>query len=172
MTYSYPLLYTWDGDSMITLPAFQAKADERFVIGETYRLEEVADRSAKSHSHFFASVSEVWDNLPVSDAMKYPTPDHLRKRALIRTGYCDERSIVCSSRAEALRLASFVGQFDDCAMVVPRAAVVTVYTATSQSQKAMGAKVFQKSKDDVLGYLAGMIGVTADQLQVEAGRSI
>lgn len=145
-------------------PSFQRQADAMFCIGETYTMVPVEDRSAASHRHFFASVNEAWANLPEGLAAEYPTAEHLRKAALIRAGYRDERSIVCASRAEALRVAAFVRPLDAYALVVVSEAVVRVYTAQSQSVRAMGKDAFQKSKDDVLTALAGMIGVTTQEL--------
>ena len=86
-----------------------------------------------------------------------PSVEHMRKWALIRTGYRDERSIVCASKAEAKRVAAFVKPMDDFAIVVVNEATVAVYTAKSQSQKAMGGKEFQKSKEAVLEYCQSML---------------
>lgn len=80
--------------------------------------------------------------------------EHLRKYALIRTGHRDERTIVCASKAEARRVAAFVKPLDEFALVLVNEASVSVYTAKSQSLRAMGKTAFQQSKDDVLGFLA------------------
>ena len=158
-----PLPFTWDGEAMRIRPSFQRQADDLFCIGEAYTLAVVEDRSAASHRHYFAAINEAWMNLPEALAGQYPTAEHLRKAALIRAGYHDERSIVCSSKAEALRLASFIKPMDDYALVAISEAVVRVFTAKSQSVRAMGKAEFQKSKDDVLEVVASMIGVvTAD----------
>jgi hypothetical protein len=93
------------------------------------------------------------------------SPEHLRKYALVKAGYHDKRSIVCSSRAEALRLASFIRPMDDFAVIGTNGPVVTVLTAKSQSMKAMGRKEFQASKDAVLNVLAEMIGTTREALE-------
>ena len=85
----------------------------------------------------------------------------MRKWALIRTGFRDERSIVCASKAEAERVAAFVKPMDDFAIVIAHEASVLVYTAKSQSMKAMGAKEFQRSKEAVLDYCQGMIDARA-----------
>jgi hypothetical protein len=77
---------------------------------------------------------------------------------------------VCASRAEAQRVAAFVKPSDDFALVTVTGPCVRVYTAKSQSAKAMGRKVFQESKDAVLGILAGMIDVSRDQLLPNFGR--
>jgi hypothetical protein len=136
-------------------------ADRHFVVGSVYRLEAIEERSATSHRQYFAAVNEAWKNLPDDAAAQFPTPDHLRKFALIRCGYRDERSIACSSRAEAVRVAAFVQSMDNFAVVIPIGNVVTVYTAKSQSMRAMDRKTFQESADRVLAYVAELIGAAA-----------
>ena len=161
-----PILYRYEGDGEFrTVSSFWAgRADKAFVVGEVYRLVEHHDRSMNSHRHFFASLNEGWKNLPDEKLDEYPTPEHLRKKALIRKGYADERSIVCASKAEAQRMAAFMKPMDDYAVVSVRDAVVRVFTAKSQSVKAMGNRDFQQSKSDVLDFVADLLGVTTDQL--------
>lgn len=166
-----PIPMTWDGDAFVPASAHWARlADKHFVVGQTYPLEVREDRSSASHRQYFSCINEAWQNLPDHLAERFATPDHLRKYALIKTGWRDERSIACSSKAEALRLSVFVRAMDDFAIVTVSEAVITVYTAKSQSLKAMGKADFQKSKDDVLGLLASMIGTNADELR-KAGKA-
>ena len=159
-----PLPFVWDGEALRIRPSFQRQADDQFCIGETYTMAPVEERSAASHRHYFSAINEAWQNLPEDLAGRYPTAEALRKAALIRAGYRDERSIVCASKAEAGRVAAFVRPMDDFAYVTVSEAVVTVYTAKSQSLRAMGKAEFQKSKDDVLTALAAMIGVRTEEL--------
>jgi len=161
---SAPLPFVWDGEAMRVRPTFQRQADQLFCIGEAYAMAPVEDRSAASHRHYFAAINEAWQNLPEDVSERYPTAEHLRKAALIRAGYRDERSIVCASKAEARRIAAFIQPMDDYALVAISEAVVVVYTAKSQSVRAMGKAEFQKSKDDVLEKLAEMIGVRTAEL--------
>lgn len=132
--------------------------------GECVRLVRQEARSQASHNHFFAALNDAWLNLPEGEAERFPSAEHLRKWALIKAGYRDERTFVCGSKAEAQRLAAFVKPMDEYAVVVVREAVVTVWTAKSQSMRAMGKADFQRSKDDVLEVVAGMIGATPAQL--------
>ena len=166
-----PLTYTWDGDAMIPLKRFTRMADAQFVIGEEYRLAIHEGRSMKSHSHYFAALTEAWRNLSDDHAERFPTVEHLRKWLLIKAGYRDERSIVCSSKAEAQRVAAFMRPADEFAVVTVNEAIVTFYTAKSQSVRAMGRKDFQESKQAVLDIAAGMIGVNRDDLRRNAGRA-
>ncbi len=153
------LTYTWEGDCFRPLKHCQKECDRLYTIGERYLLEDVHERSAKSHAQFFAALREAWLSLPDHLAQQFPTPESLRKHALIRTGFRDERSIAASSRAEALRLASFVRPMDDHAIVTVTGSLVVVYTAKSQSYRQMGKADFQRSKQAVLDFVDDMLGV-------------
>lgn len=167
-----PFPFAWDGEAMVPPGQYWAKrADERFVVGETYRLVEHHERSPQSHSHYFAALGEAWQTLPRHRTERWPTSEHLRKWALIHAGYRDERSIVAASKAEAQRIGAFMRPMDDYAVVVISECVVTVYTAKSQSMRAMGKAEFQKSKQDVLEIVARQIGVTAERLRANAGQA-
>ena len=165
---SAPIVFTWDGDAMVPLKRFHNIANAEFVVGEFYRCEVLEERSIASHRHYFASLKQAWLNLPEDQGERFLTEEHLRKFALIKCGYADQRQQVCSSHAEALRFAAFVKPMDTYAVVTVDGCVVTVWTAQSQSLKAMKAKKFQKSKQDVLDYVAGLLGVEPDQLSANA----
>jgi len=160
-----PIPMQWDGEVMRPTRGFAATADKLFVIGEVYTLAEVdAQRSMRSHRHYFQAVYDAWLNLSEHDADRFPTEVHLRKYALIRAGYCDTRELVCSSKAEAVRVGAFIKPMDPYALVTIKPPAVRVYTAKSQDLRSMGRKVFQESKDAVLEILAGMIEVSKEQL--------
>lgn len=157
-----PIPFFYDGEVM--RPKIPRLADRYYVAGESYTLVPHEDRSSKSHRHYFASVAEAWANLREQDAARFRTADHMRKWALIRAGYRDERSIVAPSKADAKRIAAFIRPMDEFAVITVIDAVVTVYTAKSQSMRAMGKKEFAESKQAVLDILAAMIGVSVDEL--------
>lgn len=152
-----PLRLRYEGDGEFR--ARSNRADDDFVVGEVYVMVEHQERSAISHRHFFASVNEAWKTLPDALLESYPTSEHLRKKALVWKGWRDERTIACASKAEAERISAFVKPMDDFAVVTVREAVVRVWTAKSQSTKAMGAKDFQQSKQDVLDFIDDLLGV-------------
>ena len=161
-----PLTFVWDGEHMV--PDRPRQADKEYCVGERYRLGVIEERSGNSHRHYFAALNEAHTNLPEHLADQFPTMEGLRKFALIQTGFRDERSIPCSSKAEALRVAAFVKPMDEYAVVVTAGATVTVLTAKSQSQKAMGAEAFKRSKDAVLEYVSAMIDVSRKALEDHA----
>lgn len=157
---SAPILFQWDGEAMVPASQHWARqADKEFVVGERYRMIEHHDRSANSHRHYFSVLHDAWQTLPDDKLEIYPTSEHLRKKALVWKGHRDERSIVCASAAEAQRVAAFVKPMDDFAVVMVKDAVVRVLTAKSQSAKAMGAKDFAASKNDVLDFIDDLLGV-------------
>lgn len=155
-----PIMFRWEGNAFVPAsPFWQRKADQAFVCHETYPLVEHHERSHATHAHYFAAINEAWQNLPDHLLAEYPNPDALRKKMLVRAGYADERSIVCASKAEAQRVAAFIKPMDIYAVVVVRDNVVRVYTAQSQSYRAMGRKAFQDSKEAVLRALDDLLGV-------------
>lgn len=150
--------FEWTGEAMVPLPNFAKRCDEKFVVGERYRMDVVEARSHRSHSHFFACVHDAWMTLPEEYTERFPTAEHLRKWCLIRAGFRDERTIVTASKAEAQRFVKFMRPLDDYAVIVARETVVVVWTAKSQSMKAMGRKEFQRSKEAVLAECAKLVG--------------
>lgn len=164
-----PAVFNWDGEAM--LPENARLADRQYVVGEHYRLAPWEERSQASHNGYFAAIHEAFLNLPEEAADKFRSEDHLRKFCLIKAGFRDERSIACSSKAEAQRIASFVEPMDEYALVIVHEAMVAVYTAKSQSMKAMGKVDFQRSKEAVLDILAQMIGTTAKALHENTGKA-
>jgi hypothetical protein len=160
-----PILVQWDGDAFLPAGSLhKQRANERFVVGERYTMDVLEQRSAESHRHYFAAINEAWKNLPEQMAERLPSAEHLRKFALVKAGFRDERSITCSSKAEANRLAVFIRPCDDFAVVTVVGSTVTMYTAKSQSMRAMGKRDFAASKDAVLDVIARMIGTSAEDL--------
>ncbi len=165
MSAQEPLWYGWDGIAMI--PLNSRAADRQFIVGERYRLEHREDRSSATHAHEFAWLHEAWANLPESLADLYPSPEHLRKRALIEAGYCHEQAIDCGSNAAALRVAAYVRGTDSFALVIIRGPIVLVRTAKSQSHRAMNRAEFQASKSAIMEIVAGMLGTSAASVSTE-----
>lgn len=166
-----PIPFRWEGDCFVPMPGHAKRCDQAFVVGQVYRLVEHEDRSQASHNHYFAAVNDAWQNLPEHLAERFPTAEHLRKFALIKAGFADSRQLVASSKAEAVRLAAFIRPADEYAIVTVSDAVVTVWTARTQNQRAMNRADFQASKDGVLRVLAELIGTTPTTLSANAGQA-
>jgi hypothetical protein len=166
----YPAEFHWDGKVMVPMPRFRKLADKQYVAGECYTLGISEDRSAASHRHYFACVTDAWRNLPEDKVERYPSPEHLRKWALIRAGYHDERSIVCEGNKQARAIVALVEALDEFSVTMVRGPVIKVYTAKSQSTENMTREQFERSKQDVLAILAEVIGVSTKQLEKEGGQ--
>lgn len=167
-----PILMTYTGDGFSISPGFwQKAADQHYVIGERYRMLHENVRSAKSHRHMFAMINDAHANLSDDKLELHPSPEALRKHALIECGYCDQQSFVCSSEAEARRLAAFLKPVDEFSIILSKRNIVTRYIAKSMSVKALGNKEFQIWKDAILTWIAAQIGTTPAALSANAGAS-
>ena len=163
------IIFEWDGEAMQPLPRFRKTCDQEFTVGEQYRMDVQEGRSSRSHKHYFAMIHEAWMNLPQHLAERFPSPDHLRKWALVRSGYCDQKFVPLSTEEEARHVAQVMRDLNDFAVIVVSIDLITVYTAKSQSLKAMGKADFQASKDAVLNVISEMIGTTQKQLKANVG---
>ena len=162
-----PLACKWDGAAQAFRPLRPQEAGKLYLDGQVYWLEESADRSRLSHDHQFAWLNEAWRQLPEGLMDLYPTPEHLRKRALIDCGYFRETVIDVGTRAGALRVAAYARGEDEFAHVVTRGCLVVIRCARSQRMSGsdrMTKEEFQASKTAILGKIAGLIGVEPDEL--------
>lgn len=158
----------------VLVPRLRGVFDIIFVEGQSYTIEVHVPRSTKSHDHFHAAVREAWRNLPEGMAERFVDADHLRKFALIKAGWAKESTVVCANENAAIELAAIVGRIDGAAIVTVFGTVVTIATAKSQRMTgpdAMNKDDFQKSKQDVLDYVAALIGVDAATLSSQVSNS-
>lgn len=169
MTSASPQLFRWDAERSVMVPLRPLRADRVFTDQEVYRLGVIEERSANSHAHFFAAIHEAWSNLPDAMLTRYPTSEHFRKTGLIETGWCDTHTLVCSSKAEAQRVAAFMRPTDEFSVVIAKECTVTRYVAKSQSVRAMGRDDFQRSKQSVLDWAAAQIGTSTTALSSNTG---
>lgn len=160
-----PLMFQWNGEGLVPASGYwRRQADEHFVVGERYRMVEEAERSIVSHNHEFAWLKEAWNSLPDELYDQYPNTEVLRKHGLIAKGHCTMVQHSCPTAAEAERLAAILKPYDVYAIVRQRGPIVTVYTAVSQSKRAMGAKMFQQSKSDLMEFVGDLLGVDPETL--------
>lgn len=160
-----PMYFQWDGDNIVPAKAFRAMANRYFVVGEWYRLEAREERSAKTHRHYFASVNEAWETLPESIAGRFPSPEHLRKWALCKAGYCNEDIVACSDGDQAKKFARIIRKRDPYSIISIQQDTIHIFTPHSQSQAKMNKEQFQQSKvavlhviDELLGTSRGTVG--------------
>jgi hypothetical protein len=171
-----PLFFQWDGEVMTPTGRFKREADRHYVVGQKYLLVEIPpQQSGQSRRHQFAWLDDAWESLPDELADVFVTPDHLRKRALIRKGWCTIVDHPCPTRAEAERTRVRIRQHvDQYAMVTLEGTVVRVAEAKSQAPANMNHEDFQASKNAVMEYVADLLGVPVSELQAidEAKRKV
>jgi len=152
----------WNGATFV--PLRPELCERQFYPDQRVLLEAHHERSYQRHKAYFASLADAWQSL-ASD--RWPTPEHLRKFALIRTGWRDERIFPCDSPEQAERMAVWLKPFDQFAVIATEGTLVRAWTARSQSYKAMGRDEFNRSMDDVLDYVAGLLGIPKDVLAAQ-----
>jgi hypothetical protein len=161
-----PILAEWTDEGTFKPLGRHAKAcDARFTIGERYFIDPEAPRNMATHRAYFAQIKDGWLNLPEAIAADHPSPEHLRKFALVQCGYADEKTILCRTNKDAVMAAAFIGAMDGFAIVDVRGNVLKAWKPRSQSVKAMGADEFKRSKSAVLDFISGMIGVSPASLE-------
>jgi hypothetical protein len=161
---SEPLQCIFDGRAFAPSTPLQLRlAREAFGEGEIVRLTVEAERSWRSHNHQFATIADLWANLPERlAAMPYAkSAETLRKHALIECGFADCETIDAGSKAAAERVAATVGRLANLAhgyaIVAISGPVVRCYTPQSQSVRAMGGKEFTRSKHAVLEWIDALV---------------
>jgi hypothetical protein len=156
-----PLIYMGDGDFRASSPYHIRRCQQLYGQGELVTVEAIAERSMASHRQYFAEVGDLWETLPETLAGDFPSADHLRKFALIKSGYCKQRRLVLPTHEEAEEAALMVNELDSYALCEVTGRTLTVWVARSQSLKAMGREEFEKSKVDTLDVTRKMIGPDA-----------
>lgn len=160
--------YIWDGRAMVPLDRFMPIARRQFRAGQEYALIEHRGRSDASHNHYFACIKKGWENLPEAVAPRFPTPEYLRKWSLVQEGYADQVDHVCETHEAMAELIALVRKLDPYTVMKSNGLVLSIWTAQSQDHASMGHEAFQKSKDDVMGRIALMCGITVKELAKNA----
>lgn len=166
MTERSPIECAWTGEVFKPTSPYQVRrAAKDYPEGEVVRLVEMPERSTSSHSHLFAVIDAAHESLPPLMAERFPTPLHLRKYLTVKAGHCYSESLVCSSKAEAERVASFTRSGDEFALVTVNKNVVTRFMPKSLSRRTVPSKAeFQQIKDAVLRVLEETLEVTKKEL--------
>lgn len=162
----------WDGATFTPEPKFRIIATRQFIKDGVYILEGHEPASHADRGHYFATIKEAWSNLDADATARYPTPEHLRKWALVKAGWRKDNFTVCDSVDRATQLAAFIRRLDDYAVVVVEGNVVRTYVARSQKigrpeDGKMTKEEWRQSKQDVLDILSNKIGVTRKALEKE-----
>lgn len=153
------IMMRWDGHNLVPISKrWQEDADKKLVVGQLYPVTVEMQRSSKEHKFYFAAIKDAWANLREDIAATMPSPEHLRKWALIQAGYCTMTKLAFKTNAEAIAACAFIATLDTYAECGVNGNVAVIRRATSQSVKAMGKKEFQVSKGKVLDVISQLIG--------------
>lgn len=167
-----PVRFQWTDDGVMKPhPRAEMLCDRQFTVGEWYVLVVHEERSEESHRHYFACIREAWQNLPPPLDTRWPSPEHLRKWALVQAGYCNEQAIALHSHKDALEVAALSRRLDHYAVIKVNGDVCRIWTAHSQSRRAMNKQRFQESKEAVLRIISEIIGTDAATLAANAGKA-
>lgn len=168
----------WTNGAFVPVSAFWAEiARKNIEDGSSHWIREDFERSSKSHRHYFATISEGHSQLPENIAQRFPGkdgPECLRKYCLIKAGYCHMSEHLFDTPRDAQRAAILAEDRtnpDRYTITRVTGSVVHKFIAETQRQKDMGAERFQKSKSDVLEIIAGMIGISVEELAANAERA-
>lgn len=161
-----PLPMMYEGEGVFrALPRALEAVMHHYGQGEVVMMAPVEERSEVSHRHEFAWLKTAWETLPDNLAAEFPTTEHLRKRALIETGWCTVQDYACGTRAEALRWLAYLRKVvPEYSVVTVENTVIRVFEARSQARGKMKKEDFQKSKTDILTYVANLLDVPAESL--------
>ncbi|WP_373237740.1 hypothetical protein [Cohaesibacter celericrescens] len=147
----------WTGEAFEPTKRAMASCKERFHVGEIYAVDAIDERSAAEHNRFFAQVDTLWETLPETMQHDFPTSVHLRKRALVETGFCTEHVHPCKSKAEAQRVRILIKSREQYTIVIVQDDVVRTFEPMSQSVPEMGRRQFKKSAEAVEDWITSLI---------------
>jgi hypothetical protein len=168
----FPLIWRADPGALFPATKYQhQRCQEHFKDGGRYFLDEHKERSGAWHRAYFAQVNEAHANLPEGMDADFPTPDHLRKFALIKCGFHHKVAKSFSSAEDALKASAFAHVDDDFCIVTVEGCMVTRYTAKSQDYRHMDKAEFRKSAEAVLAYVWNLVGVDPETGNANAGQA-
>lgn len=166
-----PWKVMWNGYVFVPWNRDIPRIQEALGEGEILYVERHEERDMNSHRHYHAQIGEAWKNLPEELEAEYPTPEHLRKKMLIKEGYADMKEIVCDTARDAAVVAAFIAPLNEYGIVTVSGNVIRIFTAKSQAVAAMGKSEFQESKWKVLNAIAALIQTSPRQLERNTGQS-
>ncbi len=161
----------WTGEHFVPLPRFKRLCDQQFEVSEEYALIPSEERSMSSHRGYFASVKEAWKNLAEEFDDRFPTEEHLRSYALVKTGFATYSAFPCKDEESATDLAVSLRRRSPFSVIRVSGDVVECWDPESQSVKAMKKEKFEASKKAVLDLVSSMARTTPAELRKNAGRS-
>lgn len=130
--------------------------------------EDMADKAALRG--FMATIGELYQSIPekFAKAKWSKSADAFRKHALIKTGWYSSDSYVFATKRDAIFAASRIGYMarmgHGYAITSLEGNTVHCFVPLSQSLSKMGKEDFTASKQDVLNWCCGIVGVSPADL--------
>jgi hypothetical protein len=166
-----PVAVTWTGEHFVPLPRFKRLCDDQFHVGEEIAIIRSEERNMSQHRGYFAQLNEAFKNLAEEYANGYPSPEHLRADALVKSGYCTETDYIMDSPQEARKLGINLRRMNPYSIIRIRGNIVKHFEPESQSVPAMSKEKFEASCKAVLDIVSSMARTTPAELKENAGRS-
>lgn len=158
----------WRDGTLIPLDKFQPDCRRFFVHDGIYVVEADRPEHIAANKAYHAEIRTLWSNLPETLDVHYPKPEHLRKRALIKTGYYTANYVTLETEEEARVVQSIMKPLDEFSVVIRRNNVVRVYRPRSQRLRReeddavrMDADELKQSRKDVLDFCRALVSVSA-----------
>lgn len=155
---------------MVPHARFNALCKRQYAVDEDYALGPVEGVPSRSRGGFFAAVNEAWKNLPEEDE-RFPSPEHLRKRALVQAGWAKHAQYIMDTPKDAKNMARALRGADEYAVIKVGGNVVDVWTAKSIATGQINAEEFQAVKTKALDWVATLARTTRAELEANAGRA-
>lgn len=180
-----PVLFRWseldvcvEGGEVRRMPAmvpharFAALCKRQFEFAEDYPLGPVEGVPSRSRGGFFAAIKDAWNNLPDED-QRFPTAEHLRKRALVQAGWATHAQYVMDTPKDAKSMARALRGSDEYAVIKVSGNAVDVWIAKSIAAGTPGLtkEKFQEIKTKALDWVATLARTTRAELEENAGRA-
>lgn len=124
------------------------------------------DHSDAARRRFFAIIKDAHDNLPSLMQSLTPSPEHLRKLALIKAGHCETRVTDCGTKRAAIEVSALAKSLDDYAVTQIDGQVVTVWTARSIRKRVCPKAVFLPLTERVYAWLNEFLGYDVEASDV------
>lgn len=157
--------------AMVPSTRYRKVAERQFGAGGEYVLEPVEERSMALHSRYFATLHDLFQNVPEKMQARWPTEKHFRAWLLIECNWFNEDEFELGSDKQAMNLAKLIRTEDAFARISVHGNKVIIRRARSQSRKAMGAVDFKKSQEDVLDLAGQLVGVSRSVAMKNAGKA-
>jgi hypothetical protein len=171
-----PVPFVWDAEAGVLRPdpKYLLLCRNRMQDGRRYVMEavEVDDVSPRERGRYHAIIRRAHDQLTPEQTARYPTVSDMRHRALINTGWYVDSYLEAANEqaAQAIGVWALKDRANDGVVVTVSGNAVRVRAPRSQKvgdpeEGHMTKEEYRRSCEDVLEYLAGVLGITRAELE-------